>query len=88
MGDLTSATFRNLRVREHAKNISCPSARKIHLKWWPPRGANGSDIQYSNICMNMILNFNYPHPYSKFISYNLTHIMKKIMLFNDKYYEL
>ena len=45
------------------------------------RAENGSDIIRSYPDMNMILNFNYPYPNSRYIPYNLIYIMKKFMLF-------
>ena len=44
-----------------------------------------TDIRYPNIRADtdtdMVLNFNYPYPNSRYISYNLIYIMKKFMLF-------
>ena len=44
-----------------------------------------TDIRYPNIRAdtdtNMVLNFNYPYPNSRYISYSLIYIMKKFMLF-------
>ena len=44
-----------------------------------------TDIRYPNIRADtdtdMVLNFNYLYPNSRYISYNLIYIMKKFMLF-------
>ena len=44
-----------------------------------------TDIRYPNIRAdtdtNMVLNFNYPYPNSRYISYSLIYIMKKFILF-------